>query len=232
MADDSTSGRNAITISSTYWGDGAIQGEKTDANMDVDTRVVTETRKGFRHNALVLVVYPWSTGVIMEPDLSNTFERNHYAFVGFILLELCSSILPSFQVFSRTLQEFDATLASSSPTHTYLRSAMRDVACDRYRDKTTAQIISAETQDLHKSVGHASEVCSFLTACRLMDIIYMLDHPDDALSAPSHPALPANFSSFKVSLVSSVFFYLLTSSPGLHTFTELDIHCAELQQGF
>ena len=89
----------------------------------------------------------------------------------------------------------------TSPTHAYLRTALRDIACDWWSEKTHAQIVSAETQDL-KSVGHASEVCSLFMACRILDIIYTLEHPnaDDRLKAPDHQRLHVDFSSFKVSL--------------------------------
>ena len=83
------------------------------------------------------------------------------------------------------LQKFDAKLATTSPTHAYLRTALRDIACDWWSKKTHAQIVSAETQDL-KSVGHASEVCSLLMACWILNIIYTLEHPNagDRLKAP------------------------------------------------
>ena len=75
---------------------------------------------------------------------------------------------------------------------------MRDVQCDRYSKMAEAQIIVAEERDLQKSVKHASEVCSVVAAFRLMDVIYKLDYPGSALSAPSHARLPVNFANFKV----------------------------------
>jgi hypothetical protein len=91
---------------------------------------------------------------------------------------------------------FDSKLANTSPTHAYLRTAMRDIACDRFLDSSFDHIVSTESIDL-RSTGHASEVCSLLTAYRVLDIIYALEHPD-ALKAPVHQRLHVDFSSFKV----------------------------------
>ena len=65
----------------------------------------------------------------------------------------------------------------TSPTHAYLHMALQDIACDWWSEKTHAQIVSMETQDL-KSVGHASEVCSLFMACQILNIIYTLEHPN------------------------------------------------------
>jgi hypothetical protein len=50
-------------------------------SMDIDV-MATENIKHFRHNSLALVVYPWATGVVMEPDLLNIFDQDHFAFVS------------------------------------------------------------------------------------------------------------------------------------------------------
>jgi hypothetical protein len=92
---------------------------------------------------------------------------------------------------------------------------MRDSACDRYSNNTAAQIVAAEKQYLKKSVGHVSELCSFLTAHRLLDIIYRLEHPEDGLSAPTHQRLPCDFSTFKVTKFTSPFASSFTIFPGL-----------------
>jgi len=73
---------------------------------------------------------------------------------------------------------------------------MRDIACDRFMNSSFDEIVSAETIDL-RSTGHASDICSLLTAYRVLDVIYALEHPD-ALKAPVHQRLRVNFSSFKV----------------------------------
>jgi len=94
------------------------------------------------------------------------------------------------------MQKFDSRLAITSPSNAYLRTAMRDIACDRYKNSTFDEIVSAESIDL-KSTGHASDVCSLLTAYKLLDILYALEHPD-ALKAPVHQRLRVDFSSLKV----------------------------------
>ena len=43
---------------------------------------IAENVKGFCHNSLVLVTYPWASGVIMQPNLLNIFDQNHYAFMS------------------------------------------------------------------------------------------------------------------------------------------------------
>jgi hypothetical protein len=69
-----------------------------------------------------------------------------------------------FQHFSVALDKFDMKLATTSPIQAYLRTALCDTTSnDRYSDQTTAQIVLAKSQDL-KSPGHASAVCSLLTA--------------------------------------------------------------------
>jgi hypothetical protein len=50
-------------------------------NMDVD-RMIVGNNKGFRHNALVVATYPWASGIVMAPSLSNTFEKNHFGVVS------------------------------------------------------------------------------------------------------------------------------------------------------
>ena len=184
--------------------DTAISPRQDSHNADADI-VSSELIKGptgFRRNALALVSYPWTTGVVMCHDLSKIFDEDHYAFVSVLLFPLLPEIhdSPSFQSFSSALQDFDTKIAAMSHTSSFLRTALRDVGCDRYSDKTQAEIVSSEWMALQRSVGHASEVCSLLTACRVMDIIYMLDSPEnDALSAPIHERLQVDFSSFRVS---------------------------------
>ena len=95
------------------------------------------------------------------------------------------------------MQAFDTTLALTSPTIAYVRTALRDSACDRYVDKTVEEIASVESREF-RSVNHASQVCSLLTAYRLIDVIYGMEHPEDALCAPSHQRLQVDFKNFKV----------------------------------
>jgi len=75
---------------------------------------------------------------------------------------------------------------------------MRDVVCDRYTNNTDAEIMSAEMKAHHRSPDRASDICSLLTAYRLMDIMYKLDHPGDATSGPTHEHLQVDFSTIKV----------------------------------
>lgn len=49
--------------------------------MDVDS-TIAKNNPNFRHNSLVLVTYPWASGVIMEPDLSKSFDEDHFAYVS------------------------------------------------------------------------------------------------------------------------------------------------------
>jgi len=181
------------------------QGEEGsgDDGMDIDS-TVTENVKRFRKNSLALVVYPWATGVVMESELSNVFNEDHFAFVSLTRKSFYTSNSLAFQRFSAALDKFDMNLATTSPIHAYVRTAMRDTTSDdRYSHKTTAQIVSAESKDL-KSSGHASDVCSLLTAYRLLDIIYALEHPDNAIKAPHHRRLKMDFGSFNVSALCCV----------------------------
>lgn len=165
--------------------------------MDVDVR--PENVQTFRQNSLALVTYPWTSGVVMQSDWSKFFDEEHFAFVSFIIHAIYESNSRVLQRFSACLNKFDIKLATTSPTLAYVRTALRDVSCDRYINKTTRQIVTAETGDLMKSPNHASAVCSVLTAYRLLDIIYALDNPDDRMQAPHHEPLEVDFSSYKVS---------------------------------
>ena len=102
-----------------------------------------------------------------------------------------------FQRFSAALEAFDIKLATTSPTHAFIKTGLRDRSSDRFSEYSPTEIASAETKSL-KSTGHASEVCSVLTAYRLLDVMYALEHPDDAIKAPEHHRLRVNFASFKV----------------------------------
>ena len=55
--------------------------ERPEDEITVDSGIA-ESVKGFRHNSLTLVTYPWASGVIMQPNLSKIFDQNHYAFVS------------------------------------------------------------------------------------------------------------------------------------------------------
>ena len=67
--------------------------------MDINTRVM-ENGKTFRHNSLALVMYPWASGVVMQPDLSNVFDQDHFAFVSSATNPVCIQI----HYFSSVLQ--------------------------------------------------------------------------------------------------------------------------------
>ncbi|KIM35727.1 hypothetical protein M413DRAFT_32284 [Hebeloma cylindrosporum] len=132
----------------------------------------------FRHRSQTFVVHPWRRGAVMLRNLSEVFDQQHYAF-------------------AIVLDKFDRTLASTSPTHAYLRTAMRDKACDRLSGKTVEEIVAFETRD--QSAGHASAVCSVFTAYRIFDIIYLLEKPNGALQAPVHQRLEVNFNEYLIS---------------------------------
>ena len=59
--------------------------------IDIDKRV-TENDKTFWHNSLALVTYPWASGVVMQPDLSNVFDQDHFAFVSLAINPICIQI--------------------------------------------------------------------------------------------------------------------------------------------
>jgi hypothetical protein len=103
------------------------------------------------------------------------------------------------QRFSAALEAFDIALATASPTHAFVKTGLRDRSCDRFSDTSPTQIASAEKLSM-KSGSRTSEICSVLTAYRLLDIMYALEHPDNAIKAPQHQRLQVNFSSFKVTI--------------------------------
>jgi len=55
--------------------------DSAEINMDVDIPT-TASVKSFRHRALALVTFPWTSGAVMQQNLSNIFEEDHYAFVS------------------------------------------------------------------------------------------------------------------------------------------------------
>src|SRR6267143_1590106 len=44
------------------------------ADMDVDLAALSTTPRAFRRESLVMAVYPWASGVVMEQDLSKTLD--------------------------------------------------------------------------------------------------------------------------------------------------------------
>ncbi|KIM38064.1 hypothetical protein M413DRAFT_13028 [Hebeloma cylindrosporum] len=145
-------------------------------DMDIDGMPIEQR---FRHYSLVAAAYPWLNGIIMEPSFKDAFPKDHYGFR-----------------FAEALDQFDINLATMSHTHAFVKTALRDIHCDRFAGKTSAEIIPAESQTL-RSTGHASDISSMLTGYRLVDIMYELEHPDNAPKAPQHQRLHVNFSSFK-----------------------------------
>ena len=103
------------------------------------------------------------------------------------------------QRFSAALEAFDSVLAAASPTHAFVKTGLRDTSCDCFSNTSPTKIASAEKLTM-KSGSRTSEICSVLTAYRLLDIMYALEHLDDAIKAPQHQHLPVNFSSFKVTI--------------------------------
>ena len=95
------------------------------------------------------------------------------------------------------LDAFDIKLGGMTATNAFVKTGLRDRSSDRFSDHSPTQIVLAETKSL-KSAGHASEICIVLTAYRLLNIMYALEHPDDAMKAPQHQRLRVNFASFKV----------------------------------
>ena len=126
------------------------------------------------------------------------------------------------------MQDFDIQLAAIPLANAYLRAAMRDVTCDRLAKSTQAEILLAERQEIQSSTDRASEICSFLTACRVMDVIYQLDHPINAIGAPSHERLQVDHSSFKVRRFLSVSRTSFTIIAGLRQICRLERRCTEL----
>jgi hypothetical protein len=137
------------------------------------------------------------------------------------------------QRFSAALEAFDIELAKTPLTHAYIKSGLRDTSNDRFKDYSPAEIVSAESKNL-KSAGRASEVCSVLTAYRLLDVMYALEHPDNGVKAPQHQRLQANFASFKVTMF--FFFRLQCHDIDLDIYLDykatrrLDVSCEELSQ--
>jgi len=110
--------------------------------------------------------------------------------------------LISIQRFSAALEAFDIKLATISATHAFVKTGLRERSSDHFLEHSTAEIVSAESRSL-KSSGRASEVCSLLTAYRLIDVMYALEHPDDAIKAPQYQRLSTNFAAFKVAICCS-----------------------------
>jgi len=54
-----------------------------DGSMDID-QSGPENLPGFRHNSLVVATYPWTSGIVMAPTLSNTFDKNHFGYVRYL----------------------------------------------------------------------------------------------------------------------------------------------------
>ena len=50
-------------------------------SMEIDQTSI-ENGPTFCHNALVVATYPWASGIIMAPTLSNIFEKNHFGYVS------------------------------------------------------------------------------------------------------------------------------------------------------
>jgi hypothetical protein len=50
-------------------------------NMDID-QTMAQQIPTFRHNSLVVATYPWATGIVMSPTLSNAFDENHFGYVS------------------------------------------------------------------------------------------------------------------------------------------------------
>jgi zona occludens toxin (predicted ATPase) len=118
-----------------------------------------------------------------------------------------------------------------SASHAFVKTGLRDRSCDRFSDTSPAEIPAAETRSL-KSSARTSEICSVLTAYRLLDVMYSLEHPDDPITAPQHQRLPVNFSSYRVTI-----FFLLRChdihsdrSLGYQATRRLDVDRQNVQQ--
>ena len=55
--------------------------ENTDRNMDID-EMNQDIMRGFRHNALVVATFPWTSGIVMAPTWLKTFHKDHFTFVS------------------------------------------------------------------------------------------------------------------------------------------------------
>jgi len=53
-------------------------------NMDIDQTTGVNVQ-AFRHNALVVATFPWTTGIVMAPTLLNVFQENHFGYVSALL---------------------------------------------------------------------------------------------------------------------------------------------------
>ena len=116
-----------------------------------------------------------------------------------------------FQHFSAALEAFDIKLATTSPMHAFIKTGLQDRSSDCFSEYSPTEIVSAKTKSL-KSTGHASKVCSVLTAYHLLDVMYASEHPDDAIKVPKHHCLQVNFASFKV--INSFSSLMPSYSPG------------------
>jgi len=55
--------------------------DPSEKNMDID-EANPEIAPGFRHNALVVATFPWTSGIVMAPTWLETFHEDHFAFVS------------------------------------------------------------------------------------------------------------------------------------------------------
>ena len=187
----------------------------------------------FHHNALVLATYVslgkwYHYGTELVEHFWEKLLWIHMLIAEFIY-KLNWLV---FQHFSAALEAFDIKLTTTSPMHAFVKTGLQDRSSDCFSDHSPAEIVSAETLSL-KSSGHASKVCSLLTAYCLLDVMYALEHPGDAIKAPEHHHLQVNFASFKVTIS---FFCLWCHDTHLDIYLDfqathrLDVSCQELSE--
>ena len=103
-------GTNGSTSSTAHMS-GTFPSPNMEENMDIDSTIAPNIQ-GFRHSTLVVATYPWSSGVVMAPTLSNIFEKNHFGAVSRCIthsgtqidLYLRVSLLPSRHMISNSPQ--------------------------------------------------------------------------------------------------------------------------------
>ena len=91
MADESDFAQNSMGPDASHaTGPNLSETNYDNPNMGIDNTnigasVLTDRRNAFRRNALVLVTYPWASGILMQDDLSQVFAKDHYTFVRLFL---------------------------------------------------------------------------------------------------------------------------------------------------
>ena len=54
-----------------------------DGSMEID-QTSAKNLPAFHHNALVIATFPWTSGIMMAPTLSNAFDKDHFRYVRYL----------------------------------------------------------------------------------------------------------------------------------------------------